>query len=180
MRKIDELHLHPFMGARMLHDQLTRQGFHLGRRHIRTRMQRMCIAALAPQPDTCKATPGHKSYRYPLRKMAITLGIVHAKEVIEQAFARDGTSEVVNTDQGFTVIEFTDTVLARGCKLSIDGRGFKYERVYLKVYDDVSAARADIAEYLGWYNTQRPHSSLERLTPHEKYVAALPQLKLAA
>ena len=56
----------------------------------------------------------------------------------------------------------------------------KYERVYLKAYDGVSAARADIADYLGWYNTQRPHSSLERLTPHEKYWAVLPQLKLAA
>jgi len=37
--------------------------------------------------------------------------------------------------------------------------------VYLKAYDGVSA---DIADYLGWYNTHRPHSSLERLTPHEK------------
>lgn len=59
-------------------------------------------------------------------------------------------------------------------------RSVKYERVYLKVYDGVSAARADIDDYLGWYNTDRPHSSLERLTPTEKYSAALPQMKLAA
>ena len=32
-------------------------------------------------------------------------------------------------------------------------RSVKYERVYLKAYDGVSAARADIADYLGWYNT---------------------------
>jgi putative transposase len=44
----------------------------------------------------------------------------------------------------------------------------------------VSVARADIADYLNWYNTLRPHSSLQRLTPHEKYVAAVPHLKLAA
>ena len=238
MRRMDELHLeHPFMGARMLRDQLARQGIHAGRRHIRTLMLRMGIAALAPQPGTRKATPGHKIYPYLLRqlaitranqvwaldttyipmargfvyltavvdvasrqvlahKVAITLEAVHAKEVIEQAFARYGAPEIVNTDQGsqFTAIEFTDTVLAHGCKLSMDGRGawrdnvfverlwrsVKYERVYLKAYDSVSAARADIADYLGWYNTQRPHSSLERLTPHEKYVAALTQLKLAA
>ena len=37
----------------------------------------------------------------------------------------------------------------------------KYERVYLKAYDSVSAARADIAEYVNWYNTERPHSSLD-------------------
>ena len=98
-------------------------------------------------------------------KVAITLEAVHAKEVIEQAFARHGTPEIVNTDQGspFTAVEFTDAVLAQGCKLSMDGRGawrdnvflervwrsVKYERVYLKAYQGVSMARADIADYLG-------------------------------
>ena len=238
MRRIDELHLeHPFMGARMLRRQLARQGIHTGRRHIGTLMLRMGIQALAPQPGTSKAAPGHKIYPYLLRKLtitranqvwaldttyipmargfvyltavvdvasrrvlahkvAITLEAVHAKEVIEQAFARYGTPEIVNTDQGsqFTAEEFTSVVLARGCRLSMDGRGawrdnvfverlwrsVKYERVYLKAYDSVSAARADIAEYLNWYNAHRSHSSLERLTPQEKYVAALPTLKLAA
>jgi putative transposase len=239
MRRLDELHLeHPFMGARMLRDQLTRQGLRAGRRHIRTLMLRMGIEALAPQPGTSKAAPGHKVYpSYLLRKLAIkranqvwaldttyipmargfvyltavvdvvsrrvlahkvaiTLEAVHAREVIEQAFARYGVPEIVNTDQGsqFTAEEFTRIVLAKGCKLSMDGRGawrdnvfverlwrsVKYERVYLKAYEGVSAARDDIADYLGWYNTHRPHSSLERLTPHEKYLAALPQMKLAA
>jgi putative transposase len=238
MRRIDELHLeHPFMGARMLRDQLNRQGFAVGRRHVRTLMLRMGIDALAPQPGTSQAAPGHKIYPYLLRKLAITrsnqvwaldttyvpmargfvyltavvdvasrrvlahkvaitLEAVHATEVIEQAFARHGTPEIVNTDQGsqFTAEEFTRSVLARGCKLSMDGRGawrdnvfverlwrsVKYERVYLKAYDAVSAARTDIADYLDWYNAHRPHSSLERLTPNEKYVAELPTMKLAA
>lgn len=38
-------------------------------------------------------------------------------------------------------------------------RSVKYERVYLKAYDSVSAARADIADYLDWYNADRGHSS---------------------
>ena len=59
-------------------------------------------------------------------------------------------------------------------------RSVKYERVYLKAYDGVSTAKADIADYLGWYNAHRAHSSLERITPHEEYLAALPQMKLAA
>ncbi len=59
-------------------------------------------------------------------------------------------------------------------------RSVKYERVYLKAYDSVSAARADIADHLGWYNEHRSHSSLERLTPNEKYLAALPPMALAA
>ena len=130
------------------------------------------------------------------RRVAITLEATHAREVIEQAFARYGAPEIVNTDQGsqFTAEEFTRVVLAKGCKLSMDGRGawrdnvfverlwrsVKYERVYLKAYDSASAARADIADYFSWYDTHRPHSSLERLTPHEKYLAVLPQMKLAA
>lgn len=238
MRRLDELHLeHPFMGARSLRDQLARQGIRVGRRHIGTLMLRMGIQALAPQPGTSKAAPGHKIYPYLLRKLAITranqvwaldttyipmargfvyltavvdvasrkvlahkvaitLEAVHAKEVIEQAFARYGAPEIVNTDQGsqFTAEEFTSVVLAKGCKLSMDGRGawrdnvfverlwrsVKYERVYLRAYDSVSAARADLAQYLHWYNAERSHSSLERLTPQEKYVATLPKLKLAA
>ena len=49
-----------------------------------------------------------------------------------------------------------------------------------RVYDAVSAARSDIADYLDWYNAHRPHSSVERLTPAEKYVAELSTMKLAA
>ena len=62
-------------------------------------------------------------------------------------------------------------------------RSVKYERVYLKAYDSVSAARADIADiadYLGWYNAERAHSSLADLTPDEHYLAKLPALALAA
>ena len=61
MLKIDKLRLEPpFMGARMLRDQLRREGIRVGRRHIRTLMQRMGIEALAPQPGTSKRAPGHK------------------------------------------------------------------------------------------------------------------------
>ena len=109
---------------------------------------------------------------------------------------RHGTPEIVNTDQGsqFTATEFTDAIHAKGCKLSMDGRGawrdnvfverlwrsVKYERVYLKAYDSVSQARADIADYLSWYNTARPHSSIERLTPEQKYFNLLPPAAKAA
>jgi putative transposase len=238
MRRIDELHLaHPFMGARMLRDQLALAGIHVGRRHVRTLMLRMGIEALAPQPGTSKATPGNKIYPYLLRKLAITranqvwaldttyiamargfvyltavvdvasrrvlahkvaitLEACHAREIMQEALAKYGTPEIVNVDQGsqFTAEEFTSVVLAAGCKLSMDGRGawrdnvfvervwrsVKYERVYLKAYDNVSAARADIAQYLDWYNTARPHSSLDKVTPEQAYVALLPKLKQAA
>ena len=129
-------------------------------------------------------------------KLAVTMAARHAKEIIEQAFTRFGAPEIVNTDQGsqFTAEEFTSVVLAKGCKLSMDGRGawrdnvfverlwrsVKYERVYLRAYDGVSAARIDIADYMDWYNANRPHSSLDRLTPNEKYLKTLPPMKQAA
>jgi len=238
MRRLDELHLeHPFMGARMLRDQLWREGTQVGRQHVTTLMARMGIAALAPQPGTSKRAPGHKVYPYLLRtlaitrpnqvwaldttyipmahgfvyltavvdvasrkvlahRVAITLEACHAREVIEQALTRYGTPQIVNTDQGsqFSAEEFTSVVLTAGCKMSMDGRGawrdnvfvervwrsVKYERVYLKAYDSVSAARADIADYLGWYNAHRAHSSLDRCTPDEAYFAGLQHVKLAA
>jgi putative transposase len=129
-------------------------------------------------------------------KLAITLEACHAREVIEQAFMRYGTPDIVNTDQGsqFTAEEFTNVVLAKGCKLSMDGRGawrdnvfverfwrsVKYERVYLRAYDSVSAARSDIVQYIDGFNTKRPHSSLEDATPDEFYYAHLPTMKEAA
>ena len=238
MRRIDELHLkHPFMGTRMLRDQLALEGTHAGRRHIGTLMRRMGIEALAPQPGTSKAAPGNNIYPYLLRKLsivranqvwaldttyipmakgfvyltavvdvasrrvlthkvAVTLEACHAREIIEEAFARYGVPEIVNTDQGsqFTAQEFTGAVLGKGCKLSMDGRGawrdnvfverlwrsVKYERVYLMAYDSVGAARANIAQYFEWYNTERPHSSLERMTPMKVYEDLMPKLAKAA
>ena len=70
MRALDKLHLeHPFMGARMLRDQLARQGIKAGRERVRTLMRKMGIEALCPQPGTSKAAPGHKVYPYLLRKL---------------------------------------------------------------------------------------------------------------
>ena len=73
MRRIDELHLeYPFMGARMLRDQLYLQGTRVGRRHVATLMKDMGIEAMAPQPGTSKRAPGHKIYPYLLRRLATT------------------------------------------------------------------------------------------------------------
>jgi putative transposase len=72
MRRLDELHLqHPFMGARMLRDQLQEQGIAVGRKHVKTLMRRMGIAALYCQPSTSKKHPGHEIHPYLLRGMAI-------------------------------------------------------------------------------------------------------------
>ncbi|NTX19657.1 IS3 family transposase [Burkholderia cepacia] len=129
-------------------------------------------------------------------RVAITLEAVHAVEALEEAFARYGQPDIVNTDQGsqFTANAFTGAVLGRGIRLSMDGKGswrdnvfvervwrsIKYEEVYLKAYESVSHARRSIGEYINLYNRKRPHSSLADRTPDEAYFATLPAIKSAA
>jgi putative transposase len=129
-------------------------------------------------------------------KVATTLETCHAVDVLQEAFTRYGTPEMVNTDKGsqFSAQEFVHAVKEQGCKFSMDGRGawrdtvfverlwksVKYERVYIHAYDSVTEARQSIMQYLDWYNRARPHSSLDRQTPDEAYAVMLPTDKLAA
>ena len=158
MRSIDELHLeHPFMGARMLRDQLHRQRHKAGQRHIGTLMLRMGIAALAPQPGTSKRAPGHKIYPYLLRKLPITRA--------NQVWALDTT--YVPMARGFVYLTAVVDVASR--RVLAHRVAITLEAIHAK----------EVADYLGWYNTHRPHSSLERSTPDEKYFTDLPRMKLA-
>jgi putative transposase len=73
MRRIDELHLEfPFAGSRMLRGLLAAEGSKVGRRHVKTLMQRMGIEALYRRPRTTKPEPGHKIYPYLLGGIEIT------------------------------------------------------------------------------------------------------------
>ena len=51
---------------------------------------------------------------------------------------------------------------------------------YLKAYDTVSTARADIGRYLEWFNTHRAHSRLNGATPQQAYLNLSPKLEEAA
>jgi putative transposase len=78
--------------------------------------------------------------------------------------------------------------------ISMDGRGcwrdnvfverlwksIKYEEVYLRAYETVSAARSGIARYIDFYNSRRPHSSLDAMTPDAFYFKHLPFMQRAA
>jgi putative transposase len=73
MKQIDELHTeHPFAGSRMLRRLLAINGSKVGRRHVKTLMQRMGIEALYRKPRTTKPEPGHKIFPYLLRGVAVT------------------------------------------------------------------------------------------------------------
>ncbi|ARK61360.1 transposase [Burkholderia pseudomallei] len=72
MRRIDELHMEfPFAGARMLARPLRREGHEVGRRRVRTLMQRMGVEALYCKPNTSRRNAQHKIWPYLLRGMKI-------------------------------------------------------------------------------------------------------------
>ena len=72
MRRIDELHLEaPFYGSRKLAEQLKREGHDVGRRHVRTLMQRMGIEALYRKPRTSIPARGAQVYPYLLNGLVI-------------------------------------------------------------------------------------------------------------
>ncbi len=72
MRRIDELHLEaPFYGSRKLAEQLRREGHDVGRRHIRTLMQRMGIEAIYRKPRTSIPARGAQVYPYLLNGLVI-------------------------------------------------------------------------------------------------------------
>jgi putative transposase len=50
----------------------------------------------------------------------------------------------------------------------------------LHAYRNVPEARAAIGKYLAFYNTKRPHSSLDRQTPDQAYFNALQPIPVAA
>jgi len=52
----------------------------------------------------------------------------------------------------------------------------KYEEIDLHAYDTVADARQALARYFQFYNTRRPHSSLDGQTPDTVYFNSLPQL----
>jgi putative transposase len=128
-------------------------------------------------------------------RLSITLEVGFCTEALEEALARHGRPDIFNTDQGsqFTSAEFTGILIQNGIAISMDGRGawrdnifvervwrsVKYEEVYLRAYATVSDARASIARYLGFYNSRRPHSSLDRQTPDTAYFTRLPQIAAA-
>jgi len=129
-------------------------------------------------------------------RLSTTLETGPCIEALEEAMRRHGRPEIMNTDQGrqFTSIDFIKTLKDAGIQISMDGKGawrdnvfverlwrtIKYEEVYLRAYDSVSAARNSLCRYLGFYNLRRPHSSLDGQTPDLAYLNALRPIPVAA
>lgn len=48
-------------------------------------------------------------------------------------------------------------------------RSLKYECVYLHAFESDSEVREGLKRWINYYNTERPHSSLDDKTPDEAY-----------
>jgi len=128
-------------------------------------------------------------------RVSITMDVQFCLDAVQEAIDNYGVPEIFNTDQGsqFTSLVFTELLKAYGIRISMDGKGcwrdnvfverlwrtIKYEEVYLRAYESVSQAKASLSRYLDFYNTRRPHSRLDRMTPDSVYFNKLPQQRAA-
>jgi putative transposase len=128
-------------------------------------------------------------------RVSITMEADFCVEALEEAIGTYGRPEMFNTDQGsqFTSTDFTRVLIGNKIAISMDSKGawrdnafverlwksVKHEEVYLRAYASVGEARTSIGRYLNFYNSQRPHSSLDRGTPDEAYFT-IPPIAVAA
>ena len=108
---------------------------------------------------------------------------------LEDAIAEHGTPDIFNTDQGsqFTSLAFTGLLKDYDIKISMDGKGawmdnifierlwwsLKYECVYIHDFEDGASLRRGLKTWIDFYNSERPHSSLDDRTPDEAYFGCL-------
>jgi len=106
-------------------------------------------------------------------------------DALNAALAKYGKPEIFNTDQGsqFTSFDFTGALKDAGIRVSMDGRGRFMDNIFIErlwrslnlheLTDGFKAERV-IAEWVGFYNAERPHSALAGQTPAEAYGAGQP------
>ena len=118
-------------------------------------------------------------------RLSNTMDARFCVEALNEALSKYGKPEIFNTDQGsqFTSFDFTGVLKDAEITISMDGRGrcmdnifierlwrsLKYEAIYLLELTDGFKTERVIAEWIGFYNAERPHSALAGQTPAEAY-----------
>ena len=118
-------------------------------------------------------------------RLSNTLDASFCVEALNEAIARYGTPEIMNTDQGsqFTGADWITTLSDAKIKISMDGRGryldnifierlwrsLKQEAVYLHELQDGFQAKRIIDNWMGFYNAERPHTALDKRPPDAAY-----------
>ncbi len=119
-------------------------------------------------------------------RLSNTLDTGFCIDALEQAL-NEGTPTIFNTDQGaqFTSLSFTEVLLDKGIRMSMDGRGraldnifverlwrtVKYENIYMNDYQTVPELQKGLKHYFEFYNQKRLHQSLDYQTPTEVHFA---------
>ena len=118
-------------------------------------------------------------------RLSNTLDASFCVEALEEAISRYGKLEIMNTDQGsqYTGAGWITTLTNADIKISMDGRGryldnifierlwrsLKQEAVYLHEITDGFQAKRIIDNWIGFYNSERPHTALDKRTPDIAY-----------
>jgi putative transposase len=111
-----------------------------------------------------------------------TLELPFVLDAVGQALTT-ATPQIWNTDQGsqFTSPQLTTIIAEAGAQISMDGKGrafdnifterfwrsLKHENIDLSDYGSPHEARQEIAQYIQFYNTERPHQALADRYPVE-------------
>ncbi len=118
-------------------------------------------------------------------RLSNTLTASNCHELIEECIKEHGAPEIINSDQGsqYTTRQWEDLLRANGVKISMDGKGrckdniwierfwrtIKQEYIYLNPSSSVEQLRKGIADFIKFYNEERPHQSLAKLLPVLEY-----------
>jgi len=118
-------------------------------------------------------------------RLSNSLETTFCLDALQEALDRYGAPGIFNTDQGsqFTSTDFTDCLKDAGVDISMDGRGrvfdnifierlwrsVKYEEVYLKDYQTMEEATANLGSYFSFYDNVRLQQALGYLTPASVY-----------
>lgn len=105
--------------------------------------------------------------------------------IVLKALENHPSPQIFNTDQGtqFTADIWSKILKEHGIKISMDGKGraidnifierfwrsYKYEYLYLNNPNGGKELFDQTKEYMTFYNFERRHQSLNKLTPAEKY-----------
>ena len=128
----------------------------------------------------CAIIDWHSRYVLSWR-LSISLQSDFCVEALIQAINQYGVPTIFNTDQGvqFTSTNFIEVLQFHKILISMDGKGraldnvfierfwrsLKQEKIYRLDLRSVKEARDAISEYVKFYNTKRPHQSLDYETP---------------
>ena len=134
-------------------------------------------------------------------RLSNTLVASFCVEALKEAIAKYGKPEIMNTDQGsqFTGAAWITTLTEANIKISMDGRGryldnifpshgllanhcramierlwrsLKQEAVYLHELQDGFHAKRVIKDWIRFYNSERPHTALDKRPPDNAFFDA--------